>query len=386
MLEPELEAATAEILRTIAEEVPEYARPLEGSFGRGLRTGVGEALRQFVALIRAPDAGRGQGREVYVALGRGELRQGRTLDSLQAAYRVGARVAWRRFARAGRDGGLDAEALSTLAEAIFAYIDELSADSVEGYAEMQAEIEDLRRRRRSRLAALLTGEAAVDPAELRAAAEAAAWELPRQAAAVACPEAQVGRAARRLPADVLATSLGEVGCLLVPDPLGPGRASSLAAAAQECGPLALGPAAAPGELAESWSLARAALRAALAGALPSSGLLRAEDHLGALLLFQGGSLAGLIAGRRLGALDALTAKARARMLETALAFVRGQGNAVAVADRLGIHPQTARYRINRLRELLGDQLDDPDARFEIEVALRARQLTAGHPANAQLDA
>jgi DNA-binding PucR family transcriptional regulator len=177
-----------------------------------------------------------------------------------------------------------------------------------------------------------------------------------------------------------------VGCLLVPDPLGPGRASSLAAAAQECGPLALGPAAAPGELAESWSLARAALRAALAGALPSSGLLRAEDHLGALLLFQGGSLAGLIAGRRLGALDALTAKARARMLETALAFVRGQGNAVAVADRLGIHPQTARYRINRLRELLGDQLDDPDARFEIEVALRARQLTAGHPANAQLDA
>jgi DNA-binding PucR family transcriptional regulator len=35
-----------------------------------------------------------------------------------------------------------------------------------------------------------------------------------------------------------------------------------------------------------------------------------------------------------------------------------------------VHPQTARYRRTRLRELLGDQLDDPDARFELELALR----------------
>lgn len=34
-------------------------------------------------------------------------------------------------------------------------------------------------------------------------------------------------------------------------------------------------------------------------------------------------------------------------------------------------PSTARYRVARLRELLGDQLDDPDSRFELEIALRA---------------
>src|SRR5262245_42147541 len=121
LIEPALETITGEILETIAAEVPEYARPLEGSFGRGIRTGVGEALSQFVALIRDPDAGR-TGRDVYVALGRGELRQGRTLDSLQAAYRVGARVAWRRVAEVGREAKLDSEVLSRLAEAIFAYI------------------------------------------------------------------------------------------------------------------------------------------------------------------------------------------------------------------------------------------------------------------------
>ncbi|HEX9967161.1 MAG TPA: hypothetical protein VGB06_04390, partial [Solirubrobacterales bacterium] len=107
LFEPELEAISEEILATIGREVPEYARPLEGRFGVGLRTGVAEALRQFLALVRDPEGGRGTGREVYVQLGRGELRQGRTLDSLQAAYRVGARVAWRRLSRAGRKAGLD---------------------------------------------------------------------------------------------------------------------------------------------------------------------------------------------------------------------------------------------------------------------------------------
>jgi DNA-binding PucR family transcriptional regulator len=42
-----------------------------------------------------------------------------------------------------------------------------------------------------------------------------------------------------------------------------------------------------------------------------------------------------------------------------------------------VHPQTARYRLRGLRELLGDALDDPDARFEIELALRARLQAGG---------
>src|ERR1700712_860974 len=84
LIEPELGQIPEALLASIAREVPEYARPLEGRFGRGIRTGVGEALSQFVALIRDPDAGRETSREVYLALGRGERRQGRPLHSLQA--------------------------------------------------------------------------------------------------------------------------------------------------------------------------------------------------------------------------------------------------------------------------------------------------------------
>jgi hypothetical protein len=370
LIEPELDATTEEILETIAGEVPEYARPLEGRFGRGIRTGVGEALRQFVALIRDPDAGREMGREVYVALGRGELRQGRTLDSLQAAYRVGARVAWRRLARVGRQAKLDADTLSLLAEAIFAYIDELSADSVEGYAEAQSQSEGLRERRRQELVLMLVREPAADSADLQAAAQAAGWRLPKTLAPLACPEAELGRLAQRLPTDCLVTQLDEIGCVLVPDPAGPGRAGEIKRASSKAN-AALGPPGEPAQLRESWQLAKSALRAVESGALPSGRLLRCEDHLAELLLFEGGALVNRIALRRLAPFEQLTPNARARMHETALAYLGHRGNAVAMAAALHLHPQTIRYRIARLRELLGDQLDDPDARFEIEIALRS---------------
>jgi DNA-binding PucR family transcriptional regulator len=102
----------------------------------------------------------------------------------------------------------------------------------------------------------------------------------------------------------------------------------------------------------------------------------AEQHLAALVVYEARGLTARIAARRLAPLADLTPKAAERMRETALAHVRHNGNAVAMAAELHIHPQTARYRIAKLRELLGDQLDDPDARFELELALRGEGRVA----------
>lgn len=368
VIEPELEAVTEEILETIAAEVPEYERPLEGAFGRGIRRGVGEALSQFVALIRDPEAGR-VGRDVYVALGRGESRQGRTLDSLQAAYRVGARVAWRRLAQAGQRAELDSEVLSLLAEAVFAYLDELSADSVEGYAEAQSEIVELRQRRQRELVHLLMRDPPAADGDVEAAAKVAGWMLPRRVAALAFSAVDLPRLGRHLPSDALATEIEDVGCALVPDPDGPGRRAALERAAGEA-IVALGPGGEPARLRESWELAAAMLRAMEAGTLAIRGFGCVDEHLGDLLLFEDRGVPARLAARRLAPLASLTPKARARMEESALAYVRHRGNAVAMAAELHLHPQTARYRLRRLRELLGEALEEPDARFELEVALR----------------
>jgi hypothetical protein len=374
VIEPELPALSREILEAIAREVPEYARPLEGAFGLGVRAGVGEALRQFVQLIRDPGAGRAQGREVYVSLGRGELRQGRTLDSLQAAYRVGARVAWRRLSAAARRAKLDRETTSLLAEAIFAYINQLSAESVEGYAQAQSERAGERQRRPRELVALLLMDPPAPEAELVGAAQSAGWTLPRTASAIACGPDELDRISRRLPPDALAASAQGVGCVVLADPEGPGRRRELVTAIGEA-TAALGPAGELGELRGSWELATVALRAAESGAIEGSGPLVAEDHLAELLLFDNPRLLGRIADRRLAALEQLTPKARQRLSKTALAYVQERGNAAAMARSLRVHPQTARYRVAQLRELLGEQLDQVDGRFELELALRARGVT-----------
>jgi hypothetical protein len=369
-IEPELLAATEEILAAIAREVPEYARPLEGAFGAGIRTGVTEALRQFVALIRDPEAGRESGRDVYVGLGRGELRQGRTLDSLQSAYRVGARVAWRRISAAARRRHVDPDQLAVLAEAIFAYIDELSADSVEGYAQAQREQEGERQRRRRELLALLLRDSPADEADLRVAAQAAGWRLPRSAAPLAVAEADLDRVARRLPTDVLAGSVDGIGCALVSGTATASRAAELERATESV-TAALGPTVPRGELGSSWALANAALRAGEAGAIEGSAPIVAEQHLADLLIFESRGLADRLVRTRLEPLAELTPAARERMEETALAFVQQGGNAAAMARALHLHPQTIRYRLTRLKELFGEDLADPDARFELELALRS---------------
>jgi PucR-like helix-turn-helix protein len=369
-IEPELPEATEEILATIAREVPEYARPLEGGFGVAIRTGVSEALRQFVALIRDPDAGREPGRDVYVGLGRGELREGRTLDALQSAYRVGARVAWRRVSAAARRHGADAEQLGLLAEAIFAYIDELSADSVEGYAQAQRELEGERQRRRRELLVLLLRDPPAEESELRAAAQAAGWRLPRSATPLAVGEADLARVGRGLPPDALVGSVDDMGCALVSGAASPTQKAELERATESL-TAALGPAVPRGELGASWTLAKSALRAAEAGAIEGTSPILAEEHLADLLIFDSGGLADRLAHNRLAPLADLTSAGRARMEETALAFVQHGGNAAAMARALHLHPQTIRYRLIRLRELFGDQLEDPDERFELELALRS---------------
>lgn len=371
MIEPELSGIADEILSSVSSEIPEYARPLDGSFGRAVGRGVGEALGQFIGLIRDPDADRRASRKVYVILGRGELRNGRSLDALQSAYRIGARIAWRRIAAASLEAGLDGKTLSLLAESIFVYIDELSADSTEGYAEAQFKQQGTRLRRERQLLTLMLREPAPDFSEIEQAARMAAWQIPKSLAAVACHERDLAEITRVLPIGVISATVDGSGCFAVPDPGGPGRFRQLSEllSGRAC---VIGPAGGPNRLSESWQLARGALEAAAAGALPAEGLVRAEDHLVDLALYRSRDLIARLREQTMAPIGDLTPKAHDRMAETALAYVEHAGNAAEIARRLNIHPQTARYRIARLRELFGDDLDRPDRRLALELSLRYR--------------
>ena len=133
--------------------------------------------------------------------GRGEARSGRSVEALLAAYRIGARVAWRDMSQVAVDAGVDAEQLGRFAELVFAYIDELSAASVAGHTDELQSSGRVRQRNLERLArALLTGA----PADaVAAAAERADWEPPGALTAVVLPESQVSQALTALDAHTL---------------------------------------------------------------------------------------------------------------------------------------------------------------------------------------
>jgi sugar diacid utilization regulator len=286
---------------------------------------------------------------------------------------------------AGTAGGLPPQALYDLGEAIFEYIDELSAESAEGYAEEQSAAAGESQRRRRRLVRLLVEEPPPAQEAVRTAAQAASWALPRQLAVVVAAESEAApagseeildaiaaRLARRTGAGAIGAAFGGLAVVMLPDPDAPARRRALAGALEEDQRAALGP-------TVSWPEAPASLRrAAAAFRLPSAGpgLVVAEEHLGALLLSADPALAADLARTRLAPLAALAPVPRRRLAETLRAWLDRPGQVQAVAAALDVHPQTVRYRLRQLRELFGSRLEDPEARFELALALRAAE---GHP-------
>jgi DNA-binding PucR family transcriptional regulator len=119
--------------------------------------------------------------------------------------------------------------------------------------------------------------------------------------------------------------------------------------------------------------ATAAQRLAAAGRLPAAtGLIVADDHLADLLLAADPRVAADLAAARLAPLSELADGPRARLTETLAAWLDRPGQVQGIAVALGVHPQTVRYRVRQLRDLFGDRLEDPDARFELSLALRVQ--------------
>ena len=326
------------------------------------------------ALIADPDLDRSASDAVYRGLGRGEHRERRSLDALLAAYRLGARVAWRRVSAIAIEARVDRRTLSVLAEAVFAYIDELSALSADGYAEAQSAAAGERERLRRQVAALLL-EAEPDEAAIRAAGADADWEPPARIAALAW-DGDGGRLRARLPADTLvAESGGEGGLALLADPEAPGLRSALERAAGRTR-VVLGPTV---ELLAARRSAERALelrRLIAAGIVSPPAFALADDHLAALVAHGDERALDELAARRLGPLAGETPASRARLTRTLRAWLDHQGEVARVAAELHVHPQTVRYRLARLREHFGSDLDDPATRFELALALRSPVSTA----------
>lgn len=193
-LRSRLPLVAAHTVTTITGEVPAYSGTLTGQMREKIENAVRIALGTFLQLIERagaadPSTPLSRALEAAYALGAGEARAGRSMDSLLAAYRVGARVAWREVSTTTVRSGLSAETVAEFAELMFAYIDELSAASVAGHSDELANVGRARRRDLDRLTQqLLAGE----PEEvLRRSAERAEWPPPQTLTVAALPRSSL---------------------------------------------------------------------------------------------------------------------------------------------------------------------------------------------------
>jgi hypothetical protein len=365
-----------EMIGEIQASVPEYSRPGDEKYVRAVRRAVEEALKQF--LNRVADNGSSEGRllEVYRAIGKGEANEGRPLDSLQAALRICARVAWRRLALESERLNLSRQRMCVVGEAILVYLDEIAAAAAEGYAEAQIKVAGELGLRRRRLLDLLVSDPPADPRAVEDLARSVRWTVPRTVAGVALAARSPGVSARpALPPDVLSDLDRSDPCLVLPDPEGPGRAGILDMALRDW-VVVLGPPVPVHEAEQSLRLAREGLRLARRGLLACDQVIRCADHLSTLIIFKDEALIKVMRRVRLAPLRALRPAQRDRIAETLLAWLQSGYNANEVAARLHVHPQTVRYRLRQATELFSDQLKAPNDRFELEIALRARALAA----------
>jgi DNA-binding PucR family transcriptional regulator len=229
---------------------------------------------------------------------------------------------------------------------------------------------------------LVAGE--LDGAEAQARAAAADWPLPRRLAAIAAEHRDAERFAAIVGEGAIGARVDGLVCVLIADPDAPGRLAAIRAAIEDR-VAAIGPTTTPSAAARSWARAAATVALAREGLLAPRGLIVAAEQLGALALHADPALLDELAAARLEPLASLTPAARARLEATLLAWLRRQGNVALVAKELHVHPQTVRYRLARLREQFGDALEQPDARFELELALRGRSRADGAPGRGDLE-
>src|ERR1700735_5217492 len=109
---PNVGLLTEEMIEAVQRGVPEYARPLNDTYRTSLRSAVTEAMQGFLQRIAHPGRPAGQTAHLFRNIGRSEAAEGRSLEPLQAALRIGARVAWRRLGEQATGGVLDSGVLA----------------------------------------------------------------------------------------------------------------------------------------------------------------------------------------------------------------------------------------------------------------------------------
>lgn len=380
------------IAEQVCSGVAGYAHP-------ALRPVVADAVVLAVGLFVDAVAGvpvRGTAvAEHFERLGRTEAEAGRDLDAMGAAHQVATQAVWEELHRVGAGSGLGAAVVDRLADGLLRYQGWLHGHAARGFAAASRGARGERSwsgtggragsdggvgagtpprptgpdadPRRALFAALVGGASPE-----RRAGLVPAWPVPTSVGVVTTATAGARPSALRalvgLP-ETLGGLLRDHLVLLVDEC----RSTDVAAevARLTSGPVALGWGVAPEDVPHAVRWTMRALRLVRQGLIPvpAGRVVRCRDHRSELWLHADATLGHAVAHDLLAPLLEQKPQQREVLGETLLLWLQTRASAPALADALGVHHQTVRNRLRRLRELLGDVVDEPARSAELLQAL-----------------
>jgi hypothetical protein len=364
-----LPALLMEVHDGLAAEWPDYAAFLQSEL-TSIEQGAGRFLHALLRAADSPGTTPIENEEaidlLFEQIGQLQWQGGHELTQLLTAYQLGARVAWRHVSEVVTTVDLPRETIAVLAERLFDFVSRLSRASTTGYLLAQGADSQAREHYRDELSTLLLSERST-LAAVRAAADRARWQLPRQAALVLVggekPSAR--NVLSRLDGAVLPVRQGTLVGAIVPDPVVRREQLRTALAGLQC---AVGISMPIDTLARSVELTQLALRMRTEQVLTGDPVF-VDDHLDTIIVHRDTRLLSFLRAQVLSPLDGLPAGARDRLTDTLVSWLRHHGDRHAVAADLHVHPQTVSYRLARLRTLFGEQLEDPRERTRLLLAL-----------------
>jgi hypothetical protein len=371
----DLRAVTPLVVSRIAThiqaDIDDYAGAPRGERRQTIESAIAGGLRDLLGRL----AGRARHDADVVngfrELGRAEAMAGRTPEGMRAACDITTREMWSELHRVAITHRVPAATLGRMGDALFDQMEHLRHEVEAGHRAGQvATAADVGPARERLGRSLLEG---VDLGVLDDMAARAAWSVP-EAVVVVAVEREVSAAALIVDEAVLLVDVPPL-LMMVCDVDGKERLISTVRSSCDAAPLVISHPVAPSGVPVAACHVRRAHRLAEEGVIPRADVVDCADHEVALWLHAEPELRARLAARLLAPLDASTPHRRRMLSQTLLLWLERRGSASVIAEQLGVHPQTVRYRLRALDRMYGEQLRDPDISFGLLLTLKASLLT-----------
>ena len=363
------------ITTQVQRSVRSYAGPTGGRRRRLIEMAVTAAVSHFLDTLEKPGASGRRVDELFRRMGHGEATDGHELDAMQAAFQVASHEAWELIRRYATELGWSAHVLGWLGDALFGYLEHLSEQTALGYdAAIRALDHDPVVARQHLLKHLISGTTETDVSRFAAKA---GWLVPRRCVVVRLETAGpvvADEAAMSSFSDLPRQYLVGLDDSSVVVLVNSDDAADLVERLQTR----------PGvrRLAKSWAVrveqipdacrwTERALELVGRGVIEATPVVDCELHRVQLWLHAEAGLRQQLCQELLRPLLAETPNSREILSETLLAWLESRDSAPVIAAKLGVHPQTVRYRWKRINELFGDELRRPEFVIQATMVLKA---------------